>query len=514
MKHIQWFVRHQWWSLGGILVLFSAIALGNMTRWSIWFDEAFSIYIIRFNFGEIARFTGLDVHPPLYYWVLKAWTMLWGSTTPLTVRSLSLVWALIALVGVYILVRRVFNSRSYALIATLGAALTPLLIRYTDEARMYTMAFAIVVWASYTLLRAMAAKTWKWWIIYGVLVMVGMLTHYLIALVWITHWIWRWYVTRRDGWKAFFSRQWIGSHVLAVGLFAWWLPTMIQQFRTVQGGFWIPPITLVTPFDYLSNSFLYRMTYETEGWWAVAATLVVGIVITGIVTIVRRTDKTHRAGMLLLLALATLPPVLLMLLSMPPFKSTFVDRYTLYSASLLIGMAAVGLMMGVKTRPRRRQASIAIIILVVGLISGIANVYQLGNLNKNRGSNVSIRTAETIKLIDMEGIVGQPIICASPWLYYEAAAYESSEHPVYFTQASITQNYGSLAMLKESNMGKIRSLDVFTKSHRYVWFFDNPAADAAIVPPVASWKTVKSVGAYDSITKTTRYRAVLYDTQG
>lgn len=482
-----------------------------MTRWSIWFDEAFSLYIIRFDFSKIAYFTGKDVHPPLYYWALKAWTMLWHSTSPLAARSLSLVFALVALVGLFILVRRCLKSTGYALVATLGAALMPLLVRYSDETRMYTMSFAIVVWATYALVRAMATKGRKWWIVYGVLVMAGMLTHYLIALAWITHWVWRWYVMKRDGWKAFFSRDWIGAHVVAVGLFAWWLPVMFSQFQDVQRGFWIPAVTLVTPFDYISNSFIYRMSYEASQWWAVIAALVIGVVIASTVYFIKHIDKRYRASGLLLVALTILPPVLLILVSMPPLKSTFVDRYALYATSLLASIAAIGLAMRAKTH--RRQALIGAIIIVGGLFSGIVNVYQLGNLNKNQGSNTSIRTAETIKLIDGAGMAGQPIICATPWLYYEAAAYDSTAHPVYFDNATLTQNYGSLAMLKESDMGKIKSLSVFTAQHRYVWYMDNPAADVAVKPPVETWREVKSVGAYDSITKTTRYRAVLYDTQ-
>ena len=61
-----------------ILTVFSGVVLGNMTRWSVWFDEAFSVYLARFNIAEIVHFTSLDVHPPLYYWLLKGWTVIFG----------------------------------------------------------------------------------------------------------------------------------------------------------------------------------------------------------------------------------------------------------------------------------------------------------------------------------------------------------------------------------------------------------------------------------------------------
>ena len=38
---------------------------------SIWLDEAFSMSMIQQNFGEMIYNTAIDVHPPLYYIILK-----------------------------------------------------------------------------------------------------------------------------------------------------------------------------------------------------------------------------------------------------------------------------------------------------------------------------------------------------------------------------------------------------------------------------------------------------------
>ena len=73
------------------LVVFAAIAFGNATRASIWFDEAFSAYLIQFSYWDILVFTAEDVHPPVYYWLLKAWSTLFG-TTEFALRSLSVVF--------------------------------------------------------------------------------------------------------------------------------------------------------------------------------------------------------------------------------------------------------------------------------------------------------------------------------------------------------------------------------------------------------------------------------------
>lgn len=160
-KFEQWAATREWWVLGVILAVFSAVVLGNITRWSIWFDEAFSAYLMRFDAAKIVHFTALDVHPPLYYLLLKGWTSIFGNSL-LAVRSMSLALALVGLVGLYFVVWHITKSRQYGLAAVAAAALTPTLVRFSEEARMYTLVFAIVVWATYVLLRAVETNR-RWY---------------------------------------------------------------------------------------------------------------------------------------------------------------------------------------------------------------------------------------------------------------------------------------------------------------------------------------------------------------
>ena len=48
-----------------------ACLLSIVTKSYIWFDEGFSINLINNSFTDIILFTALDVHPPLYYLILK-----------------------------------------------------------------------------------------------------------------------------------------------------------------------------------------------------------------------------------------------------------------------------------------------------------------------------------------------------------------------------------------------------------------------------------------------------------
>ena len=54
-------------------VLFLIFSILNLSS-SIWFDESYSAYLIRGDFGQIWDMTAQDVHPPLFYFALKIWS--------------------------------------------------------------------------------------------------------------------------------------------------------------------------------------------------------------------------------------------------------------------------------------------------------------------------------------------------------------------------------------------------------------------------------------------------------
>ena len=51
-----------------VLTLLMALLCGNL---SLWRDEAFSLNLIRMSFSDLITATAQDVHPPLYYLMLK-----------------------------------------------------------------------------------------------------------------------------------------------------------------------------------------------------------------------------------------------------------------------------------------------------------------------------------------------------------------------------------------------------------------------------------------------------------
>ncbi len=505
--------RYDWIFVGILLATYVGLALWHITAGSIWFDEAFSAYIINFNFFEIARYTAADVHPPLYYWLLQPWAALVGHTE-LGLRSLSIVFGVIASVFAYLWMRLQFGRR-VALTALAILVLSPLFIRYSQEARMYTLAAAIVFAATYVLSRALKDNRRWQWITYGLLVFAGMLTHYFTALIWIAHWIWRLVTLRQNGVRgkkligAFFSRSWILAYGLAVGLYLIWLPFMVIQLVLIQSeGFWITPVGVDTVGSYFGTLVYFLQSYQITGWFAA------GLIFMGIVTVVLalRTyvslQESERRGYLLLFIMAAVPPILLFLVSLPPATSSFVERYLLPTAVASALFMGLILTKGLQRSVLWKKLLIAGVVLAM-LISGLSTMYFYGNYNKN--SRTGIETRAVIEQVREKSAAGVPIVTNTPWVFYEAAFYNSKDHPVYFLDESTKYEFGSLDMLKDSDQYKIKDLDAFAKQHPVIWYIGY--SEGELTSPRSAWKILDAVSVTNHVDGKTVYKGVELSTQ-
>ena len=494
----------------GVLV-YAVVSLWTITEASIWFDEAFSTYIAQFSYADIARFTAADVHPPLYYWALKTWEMFFG-TSELAVRSMSVLFGGIAIIFAYLTTRKLFGRKT-ALIALSLLVISPMLIRYGQEARMYTMAAAIVMAATYALLVARDSTRKLPWIVYGVLIAAGMWTNYFTALAWLAHWAWHAVVVRQNSgkklfWKNFFSKRWIATYALAVALFLPWLPFMFLQLGGIQGtGFWIGSVGVDTPANYLSNIFFYLEHGQVNGWLAVLFFILVAILSVLGVRSYKVLSKHDRLKYLLVLLLAFAPVVILFIVSLPPLKSSFVERYLVPSVVAFSVFAAIAIAVGLRRAKGYLTPLVVVVLLVGSMIYGVYNVIYFGNYNKN--SNTHIMTKELVEGITRKAKPGEPIVANSPWIFYEAVFYSTDRNPVYFIDKNTDYKFGSLDMLRDTDLHKIKDFNAFAAQHPTIWYIGN-TNDEDVAPYQQSWRKIDTVWAYDSINDKKIYRGTQY----
>ena len=492
------------------LVFFIIASIGNMSRWSVWFDEAYGIYITRFSYAELTALTAKDVHPPLYYWLLKSWQGIFGDSE-IAIRSLSLVGMLIAIIFVYLIVKKLFGTRTATWSLVLMSA-TPLLVRYSEEARMYGVASAIVAAASYVLILAIDKPSRKKWFVYGTLLALGMWTHYFTAIMWIAHWVWRFGLVRSNNWRQtirkFFSRDWIFAHIVALLLFMPWLPWMIRQMAGVQGGgFWIGPVTISTPFNFFMDLVMYRENGETAGWPALIGMFIVGAGVFLALRTYPQLSQSHKKSFKFLLTMSLTPLAILLLISMPPLRSAFVDRYLLPSVPFWISLYAVILASSYRVKSLKRLSSIVSGIIVLAMISGIVYVYQIGNYNKSSHDLLPIKP--TLEIVKQKASPNQAILAATIWRFYESHYYDTARNPVYFVAAD-NLTWGSYDPLRDNDYRKVKDITEFAKNNGgTIWYVDDWATEGKpSLPKSGNWKIIQEIHAQDVPNNRSAFRAV------
>jgi uncharacterized membrane protein len=495
------------WMVAPAAFIFYALAtIWTITKSSIWFDEAYSAYIIRFNYGEIAHYTGIDVHPPLYYWTLKTWQYVFGSSE-FALRSMSLLFGLVALLFGFLLVKRWFG-RHAALVSLWLLALSPMMIRYGQEARMYTMATAIVLGATYVLVVALDSKKRTAWLLYAGLIAAGMLTHYFTAFAWIAHWFWRIATTYKPrigivGWvRAVCGGYWLVSYLLAVLIFLPWLPYMSAQLLGIQSsGFWIGPVGLMTPINYLTNFLFYEEHGRLYGWLAAGLVFILLASIVFTAKSYAAMSRIQKKRYLLIIMLAVIPVMGLFLVSLPPLRPSFVERYLLFAYASLSMTMGVALTMAKVPVAYRAVFSV---VLVTSFFIGIGNVYHFGNLNKNTADEIGTR--RLIEAVVKKSGPGEPIIVSSAGLFYEAAFYATPSHPVFFIDEKVERYYGSEQMMKDHDEFKIKNINEFTSKHPTIWYI------GTLDVPYASWEKKQTVVLHGNINPDQRFVGTEYET--
>lgn len=136
--------RHRFLLLmAGLLFMAFALRLYRLDYQSIWWDEGISLHLGTSSFGDIIRDRQNNIHPPLYFFILKAWLSLVG-VSAFTGRYLSVLAGLLQVAIVYAAVR--FWSRSESgwggfgpWLAAALVLISPLSVIYSQEIRVYAM---------------------------------------------------------------------------------------------------------------------------------------------------------------------------------------------------------------------------------------------------------------------------------------------------------------------------------------------------------------------------------------
>lgn len=229
-----------------ILLLASALRFHQIETQSFWNDEGNSARLSERSVQLIIEGTASDIHPPLYYLVLRGWREILGDSE-LALRVFS------AFVGVSLVAatiafgRRLIGTGAEApsLIAGLLVAINPALVYYSQETRMYEMLAFLAVLSTLLLVIWLqgGGRRLGLAVAYVLSSVAGLYTHYFFPAVLVTQSLifLLWFIIRhRSGDEADGDKsrtaidlrpvgRWIVMMLAIMLLYAPWITTYLQQ---------------------------------------------------------------------------------------------------------------------------------------------------------------------------------------------------------------------------------------------------------------------------------------------
>lgn len=141
-----------------ILTFGSSIRFFRLDRQSIWLDEAYSVIVSSRTVPEIIDQQLNDSSPPLYYILLHYWQHVFGKSE-YAVRSFSALFGSILIAVIMLLAHRL-GGREAAIWAGLLASVSPTLVFYSQETRMYSLSMLTATLAIMASLQRQSKAKW------------------------------------------------------------------------------------------------------------------------------------------------------------------------------------------------------------------------------------------------------------------------------------------------------------------------------------------------------------------
>lgn len=443
-----------WYGL--LLGLFAVFLFVTIGRSSVWHDEGYTSILISYAPAEIIERTAADVHPPLYYLVLKGWVQVFGPTI-VSLRALSAVCMLAAvgLLGWYL--RRRLPAQ-LALAGMAGLVLSPYLIRYGQEARMYGLGTLLVVVLAIAFFeQVLSPKRMIWTVIHTLALSAALYTQYFLGLILIGFGLvlYIYHAQRIQDYRPSrviyriwrIERWWFASIALAGLAFLPWAPVALAQVLGVQSGFWIAPLSVLTLPNVVTQLILLRPAADFSGWWiGLAIGLIAAIVLIGYGIWKRRPALAQPASLLPLIICG--PILALVVLSLPPFQPLFHPRYLI--AASIFTYASLGIVVfGRQVLPSTWPYMLARLVVGLSLLVGVGQVAIRGNtFDWPSADYFSMGTfARQIKL---EAEPGDVVISSGLWTYFDARHHleieeqvSDSLHPYLYSSVKPVYGFGN-----------------------------------------------------------------------
>jgi len=246
-----------------IFLLGLALRIYDLAGESIWFDEAASVVASKLGIIELIHWIidTRDGNPPFYYMFFQFWVSIFGDSEFMS-RLPSAIFGSLSIFGIYAVGKLLFNKKA-GLLAAFILAVSFIHIRYSQEARAYSLMILLSLVSFYCFLKMTSSGKRRYSLIYIVGSVLMLYTHYFAAFLIIVQNIFYFMLYLKNGRVGELDiRRWLKLQVINGLLF---LPGFLLWAKIAlsiqEEGFWIPEPTVADIYRYLrvyaGSSYLF-----------------------------------------------------------------------------------------------------------------------------------------------------------------------------------------------------------------------------------------------------------------
>jgi hypothetical protein len=218
-----------------------------LTNNSLWGDEAFSLATGRHTWGEIIGISSEDVHPPLFFLILKIGTLLFGNNISL-IKLVTIVPAFATLLITLFFLKKEFSDKA-AILFGFAFIASEQVLHYSIELRMYSWALFFVTMSALSAWYIVKTGKTQWWLAFFASTLFAAYTHYYAAFgAAIGYGLLFLYLLKQDRTKL---RPLFLVAIPAFLLYLPWIPVVLKTFTKASGDFWIPKFQYSDIYAYI-----------------------------------------------------------------------------------------------------------------------------------------------------------------------------------------------------------------------------------------------------------------------
>lgn len=354
---------------------------------SIWLDEAFSLSMIKQSYIDIIKNTAIDVHPPLYYILLKSIVSILKIFGEINViwcsKLISILPIVILIIISYKEIAKLFGKKVAFLFNLLILGM-PQIIQYGIEIRMYSLGMLFVTLVYISCIKWRKENTNKELYKMAIFAVLAAYTHYFaavsVACVYVVLLIE--ILLKKDYEKL---KKLLFSMIVML-LYLPWIIILIKQVLVVKESYWIGAITKNT----IKTFFQYPYTIEGN---SILTSIVAIILLISIIPIKNTNNKQAIYGFIV-----PIGTIIIGVTASKLIRPVFISRY------MVCGLGCLWLAVAIKLTNILKKEYMYYIVIVVVLVVTLWSNYGIIE-KENVYKKEQLKLVSYINSIDIDDFV-------------------------------------------------------------------------------------------------------------